>query len=256
MNIDARWHAALGLPLMALIASCAKHAEPGTAVRPVRVFKVGNTADTARTSFAGEVKARYETKLSFRVPGKIATRLVEVGDRVHKGQLLVRLDPVDYQLPSNSLASQLAAARAERDFAKDDLARYRELLDLKYISQAEYDRRETAYRTANNRVEALQSQLAQANNQMAYTNLYADQDGVVTALDVEAGQVVGAGQMILKLAQMEDKEVISMSPSTALRSCATQPRRPSLSGPTATGGSRGASGRFRRARTPQPGPIA
>lgn len=208
MNIDVRGYAALGLLLVVLMAGCAKHAEPETVVRPVRVFKVGNTGETARTSFAGEIKARYEAKLSFRVPGKIVARLVEVGDRVHKGQLLAQLDPVDYQLAAKSLASQLAAARAERDFAKDDLVRHRELLELKYISQAEYDRRETAYKTANDRVEALRSQLDQANNQVTYTNLYADRDGVVTALDVEAGQVVGAGQMILKLAQLDEKEVV------------------------------------------------
>lgn len=208
MNIDTRFHAALALILLVLIAGCAKPTDPQTIVRPVHVFKVGDQAAGNHGSFAGEVKARYETALSFRVPGKVITRLVEVGDRVRKGQLVAQLDPVDYQLAAKSLASQLAGARAERDFARDDLVRYHELLDLKYISQAEYDRRETAYKTANDRVEALQSQLTQADNQATYTNLYSNRNGVVTALDVEAGQVVGAGQMILKVAQLDETEVV------------------------------------------------
>lgn len=213
MNIDTRAYVALALLLSALIAGCAKQTEPQTVVRPVRVIRVGEHQIAGnQESYAGELKARYETKLSFRVSGKIIARRVEVGDRVRKGKFLAQLDPVDYQLASKSLASQLAAARTERDFVKDDLVRYRELLELKYISQTEYDRRETAYKTANDRVEALQSQLSQANNQITYTNLYADRDGVVTTLDVETGQVVGAGQAILKIAQLDDKEVVISIP--------------------------------------------
>lgn len=209
MNIDTRAYVAFALLLSALIAGCAKQTEPQTVVHPVRVIRVGEHQIVGnRESYAAEVKARYETKLSFRVPGKVVARRVEIGDRVRKGQLLAQLDPVDYQLASKNLASQLAAARTERDFAKDDLVRYRELLELKYISQTEYDRRETAYKTANDRVEALQFQLSQANNQTTYTNLYADRYGVVTTLDVETGQVVGAGQVVLKIAQLDDKEVV------------------------------------------------
>jgi RND family efflux transporter MFP subunit len=180
------------------------------------VFRVGEQAVDKELSFAGEVKARYETKLSFRVPGKIIYRRVEIGDRVRNGQLLAQLDPIDYQLASKSLASQLAAAHAERDFAKDDLNRYRELLELKYISHAEYDRRETVYTTANDRVEALQSQLNQANNQTSYTNLYADREGVVTALEFETGQVVAAGQVILSLAQLDQIEVVMSIPENRI----------------------------------------
>jgi RND family efflux transporter MFP subunit len=209
MNIDTRAFVALALLLSALIAGCAKQTEPQTVIRPVRVFKVGDHQVAGnQESYAGEIKARYETKLSFRVPGKVVARRVEIGDRVRNRQLLAQLDPVDYQLASKSLASQLTAARTERDFIKDDLVRYRELLELTYISQAEYDRRETAYKTANNRVEALQSQLSQANNQITYTSLYADRDGAVTTLDVETGQVVGVGQLVLKIAQLDDKEVV------------------------------------------------
>jgi multidrug efflux system membrane fusion protein len=158
-------------------------------------------------SFAGEVRARYETTLAFRVPGKMIDRPVEVGDRVHKGQRVARLDSTDYQLGTDALNAQLTSAQAERDFARDDLTRYRELLNLRVISPAEFDRHDTAYTTARERVVALEAQLSQATNQLQYTDLLADRDGVVTALDVQTGQVVAAGQPVLKLARLEEKEI-------------------------------------------------
>ena len=180
-----------------LLSGCAKEPETRAAPRPVRVFQVGERTNNDGIAYAGEVKARYETKLSFRVPGKVIARHVEIGERVRKGQLLAQLDPVDYQLASKGLASQLSAARAERDFAKDDLARYKELLEQKFISATDYARTDTRYKTARDRVAALESQLAQASNQAAYTNLYADREGVMTALEVETGQVVAAGQIVI-----------------------------------------------------------
>lgn len=137
----------------------------------------------------------------------MVARYVDVGDRVKKGQLIAELDPSDYQLAAQGLTAQLAAARAERDFAKDDVERYQELLDQKFISPAEYDRRETLYKAARDKVSALDSQLHQAQNQTAYTRLLADRNGIITARDVETGQVVGAGQVIVTLADLGEKEV-------------------------------------------------
>ncbi|HYA20034.1 MAG TPA: efflux RND transporter periplasmic adaptor subunit [Burkholderiales bacterium] len=213
MNIDTRADLVLALILSVLVAGCAEQTEPQTVVRPVRVFTIGDPQAAGNgESYAGEVKARFETKLAFRVPGKVVARRVEVGDRVQKGQLLAQLDSADYRLAVQSLASQLAGARAERNFSKDDLVRYRELLELNYISRAEYDRHETEYKTADDRVDALRYQLNQANNQFSYTNLYADRNGVVTWLDFETGQVVSAGQVIIKIAQLDDKEVVISVP--------------------------------------------
>ncbi len=175
--------------------------------RPVKVFRIGDEATRVATSFAGEVRSRFETILSFRVAGKIISRPVEVGDRVHKGQLLARLDSSDYQLDVQGLRAQFKAAKAERDFAKDDLTRYRELLGQRVITPPEFDRHETAYTTANERVTALKAQLSQKHNQLVYTDLLADRDGVVTALEVETGQVVTAGQSAVKLARLDEKEI-------------------------------------------------
>lgn len=198
--------AALAL-LAALVGGCAEHGAPPSDVRPVRVVRVGASTAGVETTYAGEVKARHEARLSFRVPGKVITRLVEVGDRVREGQLLAQVDPTDYELAAKAITSQLAAARAERDLAKDDLARYRGLLDRKFISQAEYDRRATAHKTSEDRAASLEALLSQARNQVAYTRLIADRRGVVIATAAEAGQFAAAGQAILTLARDDEVEV-------------------------------------------------
>jgi len=175
--------------------------------RPVKVVRIGDEAAADVMSFAGEVRARYETTLAFRVSGKMIDRPVEVGDRVHKGQRVARLDSTDYRLGTDALNAQLTSAQAERDFARDDLTRYRELLNQRVISPAEFDRHDTAYTTARERVVALEAQLSQATNQLQYTDLLADRDGVVTAVEVETGQVVAAGQPVVKLARLDEKEI-------------------------------------------------
>lgn len=175
--------------------------------RPVKVFRVGTTSIGSVTPYAGEVRARFETTLSFRVTGKILTRSVEIGDRVRKGQLLARLDNSDFLLAVQTLKAQVKSAAADRDFTKDDLTRYRELLDQKVISNPDFDRHQTAYTNAEERVAALETQLKQTINQLDYTELSADREGVITALEVEKGQVVAAGQAVVKLAQTDEKEI-------------------------------------------------
>ncbi|ESS72143.1 efflux transporter, RND family, MFP subunit [Methyloglobulus morosus KoM1] len=175
--------------------------------RPVKVFRVGNASKGNITSYAGEVRARFETALSFRVTGKILARPVEIGDRVHKGQLLAKLDTNDFRLSVESIKAQLKSAVADRDFTKDDLTRYRELLDQKVISNPDFDRHQTAYTNAQERVTALEAQLKQTINQLDYTELSADRDGVITALEVDKGQVIAAGQPVAKLAQLDEKEI-------------------------------------------------
>ncbi len=175
--------------------------------RPVKVFRVEKTDDKIITPYAGQVHPHFETTLSFRVTGKIIARPVEVGDFVHKGQLLAKLDTSDYHLSVESIKAQLKSAIADRDFAKDDLARYRELLNQKVISPPDFDRHQTVYTNAQERVAALEAQLKQTTNQLDYTELSADREGVITALEVEKGQVVAAGQPVVKLAQLDEKEI-------------------------------------------------
>jgi len=177
-------------------------------VRPVKVFRVTDHFLSDSTAFAGVVKPRFETALSFRVAGKIIARRIEMGDNVKKGQLLAQLDSNDYRLAAAAVQAQQQAALAERDLSRNDLERYRELLNQQVISPPDLERRETAYIAAEQKLAALTAQLEQAGNQLAYTDLHADRDGVVTALDMESGQVVTAGQTLVKLAELADKDVV------------------------------------------------
>jgi multidrug efflux system membrane fusion protein len=198
---------AMLLPLI-LSAGCSDQDKQSPALaRPVKVFRIEQNAAAGVKRFAGEVRARVETPLSFRVAGKLLERKVDVGDPVRKGQLLATLDGSDYRLAVQGLKAQLASAQADSTFLRDDLARYRELLAQQVISPPEFERHETAYTTARERTAALEAQLAQALNQLNYTELHADRDGVVTALAVEAGQVLATGQAVVKLAQLDEKEI-------------------------------------------------
>jgi len=193
---------------VSLLMGCSRQdQEVKLPARPVKVFRVGYISEGGMTPYAGEVRTHFETILSFRVAGKIIARPVEIGDRVRKGQLLAKLDTSDYRLSVESIKAQLKSAVADRDFAKDDLTRYRELLEQKVITNPDFDRHQTAYTNALERVAALEAQLKQTTNQLHYTELSADRDGVITALEVEKGQVVAAGQPVVKLAQLDEKEI-------------------------------------------------
>lgn len=196
------------LLMLAINAGCSDRDKATPAVtRPVKVFRIEENAVAGARSYAGEVRARIETPLSFRVGGKLLERKVDVGDPVHKGQLLALLDGNDYRLAVNGLKAQLASAQADSTFLRDDLARYRELLAQQVISPPEFERHETAYTTARERTATLAASVAEALNQLSYTELHADRDGVVTARAVEAGQVLAAGQAVVTLARLDEKEI-------------------------------------------------
>lgn len=207
IKINGWFLVGLLLPLMVSSGCSDQDRQTQPVSRPVKVFRIGESTINSVRDFAGEVRARIETPLSFRVAGKLLERKVDVGDSVRKGQPLAILDGNDYRLAMQGLKAQLASAQADSNFLRDDLARYRELMTQQVISPPEFERHETAYTTARERTAALEAQLAQALNQLTYTELHADRDGIVTALDVEAGQVLVAGQAVVKLAQLDEKEI-------------------------------------------------
>jgi len=191
-----------------LLAACSKAPPPkAEEIRPVKVMKVGAPSAARTIEYAGEVRPRHETRLAFRVGGKIVARLVEVGTSVRAGQPIARLDPADLTLAAASAKAQMDSLEAERNLAAADLKRYAELREKNFISQAEYDRRSSAYTTADAKLEAVRAQYRQAANQAAYATLAADTSGVITAIEAEAGQVVTAGQTVAKLARPGEKEI-------------------------------------------------
>jgi len=198
-----------------MLAACGKAPEPKPdEIRPVRVIRVGAAAADRVAAFAGEVRARHETRLAFRVPGKIVERRVEVGASVRAGEVLARLDPADLALSAASAGAQVVSLSAERDLAAAELKRYRELREKNFISQAEFDRRASALATAEARLDAVRAQSRQASNQAGYAVLAADGAGVIVALEAEAGQVVTAGQTVARLARRGEKEIAFAVPES------------------------------------------
>ncbi|MDH5245202.1 MAG: efflux RND transporter periplasmic adaptor subunit [Betaproteobacteria bacterium] len=206
---------ALALPLAAL-AGCGKPESAPEPVRPVQLAQVtlGAMAETA--GFAGEVKPRHETDLAFRIGGKIVARNADVGARVKKGQVLARLDPADVALQAEAAKAAAAAAEAEYTYAKAEFERYQSLFAQKFVSGSALDQKRNAFNASRARLDQAKAQLAVAQNQSAYATLVAPEDGVITTVSAEAGQVVAAGLPVMKLAREDEREVAISVPENRI----------------------------------------
>ncbi|TIC84766.1 efflux RND transporter periplasmic adaptor subunit [Crenobacter intestini] len=210
------WTGLIAVSLALATSACNKPPAPSEAVRPVKTVQAGSAAAGAGTSYPGEVRARHETRLAFRVPGKVVERLVSAGERVKKGQVLARLDATDYALDAGAKAAQLGAARAQLAQQEADLRRARELLAQSFISQAQYDRQAAALDTARAQAKSAQAQASFAGNQQDYAVLRADADGVVSEISAEPGLVVAAGTPVARLAADGTREVAIQLPEDAI----------------------------------------
>lgn len=209
-----------GLPLGAalLLVACSKPSPVEVPVRSVKVMTVGLQSMQSGQEFAGEVRARIESRLGFRVSGKLTSRLVEVGQHVKAGQLLAQLDPQDFKLGTDAARAQLAAAATNRDLAAAEFKRFKALKEQNFISGAELERREATLTAAQAMWTQAQAQLASQSNQASYTSLFADVSGVVTAVEAESGQVVSAGMPVVRMAQDGPRDVVFALPEDKLGS--------------------------------------
>ncbi len=207
-----------GAGMVLLLVACSKPAPVEEPVRSVKVMVVGDRPLGLQREYAGEVRARVESRLGFRVAGKITRRAVEAGQHVKAGTLLAQLDPADYQLAAQAASAQVNAATIQRDLAAADLRRYQALREQNFISGAELERREASLRAAQATLEQAQAQQAGQGNQAGYTRLLADASGVVTAVEAEAGQVVAAGAPVLRLAHDGARDVVFAVPEDQLAS--------------------------------------
>jgi RND family efflux transporter MFP subunit len=162
--------------------------------------------------YSGEIRARHEIDLAFRVGGKLLARLVDVGAEIKPGQPLARLDPADLQLAAEAARAQLAAAESDLTTAQSERERYAGLLAKKFVSQAAFEAKDNAFNAAQARLAQAHSQSRLSGNQAAYGTLSAESPAVVTAVLAEAGQVVAAGQPVLRIARPEEKEVLIAVP--------------------------------------------
>ncbi len=203
-----------------LLSACSKPAPQPDPVRAVKVLTVGAQGLLAGHEYAAEVRARVESRLGFRVAGKITQRMVDVGQRVKAGQVLAQIDPQDYKLAADAARAQVAAALTNRDLAAADFKRFQALKDQNFISGAELERRETALKAAQAQLEQAQAQLAAQGNQAKYTSLIADVSGVITAVEAEQGQVVTAGTPVVRIAQDGARDVLFSVPEDKLATVA------------------------------------
>lgn len=196
------------LSLLSLLAACSKPVEKTEDVRPVRVVTATSTTSDAAFELSGEVRPRIESRLGFRVGGKIIQRKVELGTIVKRGQLLMQLDPQDLLLAQTQAKAALTAAESNRDLAQADLKRYQELRTKNFVAAAVLDSKEVAYKAAQASFEQAVAGLKNQSNQAGYAALVSDVDGVVTGIDAEIGQVVAAGTPVVRVAQSGEMDVV------------------------------------------------
>jgi multidrug efflux system membrane fusion protein len=211
-RVALRYRPVIVVALSLMVAACSRPAPAPEPVRAVQTLTVSSGVAGGTIEYAGEVRARVESRLGFRVGGKMVSRPAQLGDSVKAGQVLATLDAQDLRLGQEAARSAVQAARVNHDQALADFKRFTELRDQGFISAAELERRD-------NTLKAAQAQLAQAealsgvqNNQTSYGTLIADAGGVVTAVEAEPGAVLSAGATVLRVAQDGPRDVVFSVP--------------------------------------------
>lgn len=205
----------LGLSSL-LLAACSRQEPAPEPVRAVRTMTISAETAGRTLEYAAEVRARTESRLGFRVAGKMLSRAVDVGQRVRPGQVLARLDPEDLRLTQAAAQAAVQSARVNAQLAGADLARYRELKAQGFISAAELERRETTHKAAGAALAQAQAQAGVQVNQAAYSVLSSEHAGVVTAVEAEPGAVLAAGTTVLRLAHDGPRDVVFSVPEDAV----------------------------------------
>src|SRR5262245_35736832 len=187
------------------------------AVRPARVMEIAYQQRGQSLVLAGTVVPRIESTLGFRVAGKITARAVDVGTTVKPGDLIAQLDPADYRLAVDNARAALVSAEADYARAKADHERYLNLRGSAAFTAQTLEQRQSLAATTLAKVEQAKSQLASAENNLAYTELRADAPGVVTAVQAEVGQVLAQGQGVVKVARTDELEILVGVPEHRLK---------------------------------------
>ena len=213
-------HLAAGAALFAFLLTlpgCSVEAEQAAAdVRPVKAEVVKFDSQSASVMYPGTIQPRHEGDIAFQVSGRVAKRFVDIGTEVAPGMVLAVLDDEDLKLALRAVEAQLTSARADAAQAKIDLERYEQIKNSPAFSRSVYDKRVSTKQMADARAHEAESQLRLKQNQLAYATIKADQFGVVTAITVEASQVVAAGQTVLTIARAGDLEVVVDIPEQRL----------------------------------------
>ena len=204
------------LLVAALLGACSKPEPAAEPVRAVRTLTL--TSDTAGGTheYAAEVRARTESRLGFRVGGKMLIRTAEVGQRVKAGQVLAQLDATDLRLAQDGSTAQVRAAQTSLDLASAEFKRYKELREQGFIGALELERRETTLLAAKAQLDQARAQNSVQGNQAGYAMLTATAPGVITAVEAEPGAVLSAGTTVLRLAQDGARDAVFAVPEDGL----------------------------------------
>jgi RND family efflux transporter MFP subunit len=194
------------------LSACTPKQETAEPIRSVKLFTVGESDLNVQGEYAAEVRARTESRLGFRVGGKIVVRQAEVGQRVQAGQVLAEVDVQDYALAAQAAQALVVGARSQRDLAAADFKRYEALLAQNFISAAELERRSTTLKAAQAALDQALAQAQAQSNQVAYAKLMATVSGVVTGVEAEPGQVVSAGQPVVRFAHDGPRDAVFAVP--------------------------------------------
>lgn len=205
-----------------LIAGCKPKVEQTDPdVRQVRLMQLKAVNSIESNTYSGELRAEHETRLAFRVAGKVVQKMVRVGDTVKAGQVLARLDASDYQLAAVAATAQQTAANVDVEQNRKEIKRFEALRDQGFISATEFERRTAQLSGASAKADAARAQAHANRNQASYSVLLAEHAGVVVSLDIEPGQVIGAGQIIGKLSSPGNLEVVIAVPESDLAALKT-----------------------------------
>ena len=205
--------AIVGLP------ACHKEAEVNAPeARPVRTVTVAKQPAGETVVLTGHIEAESEAALGFRISGRMIERSANVGDRVQPGQVLARLDPQDERNGLRSAQANLSAAEGQLTQARNNFERQRRLQQRGVISRAEFDSVQEGLQTAQARVDDAEAQVKLASDRLSFTELKADAAGSVTGTGARAGEVVQAGQMIVRIARQDGRDAVFDVPAQLLRS--------------------------------------
>jgi len=190
------------------VAGCTEEkAEVKEVIRPVKVVEIAKAGDTRTLDYSGSVRARTEMNLGFRVNGKITERLVDIGERVKPGDILARMDSTDYELAVKTAEANLTAAEKAVETADLVNRRAEQLFDKNVAPKSQVEQASLSHDQAISTRDAAVSALDQAKNQVSYTELKADHNGIVTTINADVGQVVGSGTPVVTVAVDGEKEV-------------------------------------------------
>lgn len=198
--------------MLSVLSACSPKQAAPEPIRAVKLMTVGASDLNVQGEYAAEVRARIETRLGFRVGGKMLVRQAEAGQHVQAGQVLAEVDVQDYALAAQAAQAQVIGARSQRDLAAADYKRYEALLAQNFISAAELERRSAVLKAALATLDQAMAQAQTQSNQATYAKLTAPAAGVITGVEAEPGQVVAAGQPVLRFAQDGPRDAVFAVP--------------------------------------------